>query len=166
MGGEGGAALSPDGNQLAFVINGRIGPHVKVWDLTTGREARAVNLSEDKEIQSVELAFTPDGHLLVSGIVDKRVKLWDVTTKANERDLGSTAQDYSLVKFSRDGRLLALSEGYTVKLWDVATGRELPALKAPNSGLFSTQGRVFTSFSEDGKELRPEASIRQRSCGT
>ncbi|HCX29960.1 MAG TPA: hypothetical protein DHU55_09370, partial [Blastocatellia bacterium] len=71
----------------------------------------------------------------------------------NERDLGSTAQDWSLLKFSRDARLLAMSEGYTVKLWDVATGRELPALKAPNSGLFSTQGRVFASFTDDGKKV-------------
>jgi WD40 repeat protein len=91
--------------------------------------------------------------LLVSGVVDKQVKLWDVTTKANERDLGSTAQDWSLLEFSRDGRLLAMSEGYTVKLWDVATGHELPALRAPNSGFFSTQGRVFVGFADDGKKV-------------
>ena len=154
MSGEGGAALSLDGTQLA-----RVSPdqetQVKFWDLTTGREARSVKLPGDNigEIESVELAFTPDGHLLVSGIVDKRVKLWDVTTKANERDLGSTALDWSLLKFSRDGRLLAMSEGYTIKLWNLATGRELPALKAPNSGLFSTQGRVFASFTDDGKKV-------------
>lgn len=154
MGEEGGAALSLDGTQLARVSTDEEN-QVRFWDLTTGREARAVKLPGNKieEIQSVELAFTPDGHLLVSGIVDKRVKLWDVATKANERDLGSAAQDWSLLKFSRDARLLALSEGYTIKLWDVATGRELPALKAPNSGLFSTQGRVFASFTDDGKKV-------------
>lgn len=110
VGGEGGAALSLDGTQLARVsTDGET--QVKFLDLATGRETRSVKLT-DEQIESAELAFTPDGHLLVSGIVDKGVKLWDVTNKANERDLGSTAQDWSLLKFSRDGRLLALTEGY------------------------------------------------------
>jgi WD40 repeat protein/uncharacterized caspase-like protein len=151
VGGEGGAALSLDETQLARVsTDGET--QVKFLDLATGRETRSVKLT-DEQIESAELAFTQDGHLLVSGILDKRVKLWDVTNKANERDLGSTAQDWSLLKFSRDGRLLALSEGYTVKLWDVATGHDVPALKPPNSGLFSAQGRVFVGFTDDGKRI-------------
>jgi WD40 repeat protein/uncharacterized caspase-like protein len=40
-----------------------------------------------------------------------------------------------------------------VTLWDVATGRAVPALMAPNSGLFSTQGRVFAGFTADGKKV-------------
>ncbi|HEV2829992.1 MAG TPA: caspase family protein [Pyrinomonadaceae bacterium] len=151
MGGDGGAALSRDGTQLAR-ISTQGEDQVKFWDLATGRETRAVKLS-DREIENVTLEFAADGHLLVAGTVDKRVKLWDVTTNAKERDLGSTGQDFSLLKFSRDTHLLAMSEGYAIKLWDVATGRELPALKAPNSGLFSTQARVFTAFSEDGKKF-------------
>ena len=155
-GGEGGAALSPDGNQMFRLTTDGSESVIKVWDLTTGRESRSVNLS-DKEINSAALSFAPDGHLLVSGIVDKRLKLWDVAFKDNgkgkERELGPTAKDFSLVKFSRDGRLLALSEGYTIKLWEVATGHELPALKAPNSGVFSGQGEAFVTFSEDGKKI-------------
>ena len=57
------------------------------------------------------------------------------------------------MKFSRDGRLLALSENYTVKIWDVATFRELPALKVPNSGAFASQADAFISFSEDAKRI-------------
>jgi WD40 repeat protein/uncharacterized caspase-like protein len=151
MGGEGGAALSPDGTQLARVSNDGE-TQVKLLDLATGREMRSVKLT-DEQIESASLAFTPTGHLFVSGTLDKRVKLWDVTNKANERDLGTTAQDWSVLKFSRDSRLLAMSEGYTVKLWDVATGHDLPALKAPNSGLLSTQGRVFVGFTDDGKRI-------------
>jgi WD40 repeat protein/uncharacterized caspase-like protein len=56
------------------------------------------------------------------------------------------------VKFSRDGRLLALSEGYSVRVWDLASTRELPGLKAPNTGL-SPQGQAYLSFSEDGKRI-------------
>ncbi len=153
MGGGGGAAITPDGSQLAFVVSDGGEKHqVKFWELATGREVRAVNLP-GKEIDSIELAFTPDGRLLVSGIVDKRLRLWDLSGKGNERELTPTATDHSLIKFSRDGRLLALAEGYEVKLWDVATLRELPALKAPHGALMVSQVNVFANFSEDGKKL-------------
>ncbi|MDQ2920644.1 MAG: caspase family protein, partial [Acidobacteriota bacterium] len=152
MGGGAGAALTPDNSQLAFVFTDEGRPQVKFWDLATGREVRAINLP-DKEINSLELSFTADGRLLVGGIVDKRLKLWDLSGKGNERELGPTTTDYGLIKFTRDGRLIALAEGYTVKLWEVATGRELPALNAPNSGLFTAQGRIYAGFSDDGKRL-------------
>jgi WD40 repeat protein/uncharacterized caspase-like protein len=148
-GGEGGMALSSDGNQLARVEEG--GSKVKVLDLVAGREARTVSLPHDK-IDSLELHFAADGHLIAAGIVEKKLKVWDVTTKQTERDLATTSQDFSLIKFSRDGRLLALSEGYKVKLWDLAAGRELPSLNVPNLGVFTQIGGVFVSFSEDGKK--------------
>ena len=108
MGGGGGAAITPDGNQLAFVVSDGGKKHeVKFWDLATGRESRTVNLP-DKEIDSIELAFTADGRLLVSGIIDKRLKLWDLSGKGNEREVTPTATDHGLIKFSRDGRLLAV----------------------------------------------------------
>ncbi len=149
MGGEGGAALSADGTQLARVSSDGENK-VQFWDLAAGRETRVVNLP-DSRFDSADLAFTADGHLLVAAVVDKRLKLWEVTNRANERDLGATTQASTPVKFSRDGRLLALSDGYTIKLWDVANGRELPAMKAPTSGLFTTQISAFAGFSEDGK---------------
>ncbi len=151
-GGEGGAALSPDGTQLAFAAAEGTGTQIRFWDFASARESRAVALS-DQDIESAELAFAPDGHLLVAGTIEKRFKLWDVTTKGKERDLGSTSVDFGVARFSRDGRLLALSEGYTIRLWEVASGRELSPIKAPNSGLFSAQGRVFAGFTEDGKRL-------------
>jgi WD40 repeat protein/uncharacterized caspase-like protein len=154
MGGGGGAAITPDGNQLAFFLSsGTDGPQVKFWDLTTGREARKVNLP-DKDFDSVELTVTPDGRLLFAGIVEKRLKLWDLSGKGSERELAPTTTDFGNIKFSRDGRLLALADGYTVKLWDLATLRELPSLSAPHNSAFSaTQVRIFASFSEDGKKV-------------
>ena len=91
--------------------------------------------------------------MLVAAIVEKKVKLWDVTTKATERDMGSMTQDWGGLKFSRGGALLAVSDNYTVRLLDVATGREVSSLKAPNSGLLTSNGRVFASFANDGKKI-------------
>src|SRR5260370_33166803 len=138
MGGEGGIALNPDGNQLARV--GDAGKtEIRFLDLTTGRAARSVSLPHD-QIDSLELCFAADGHLVAAGIVKKRLKIWDVTTKQTERDLVPTAQDYSLIKFSRDGRLLALSEGNTIKLWHLVSDRELPTLTLPSLAAFTPTG--------------------------
>ena len=149
--GEGGAALSLDGLQLARVTNDGDN-EVKFFEVLTGRETRSVKLP-DEDIQSVDLAFGQDGRLFVSAIANKRVKLWELTNKASERDLGSSAQDFPVLKFSRSGRLLALSEGYDIKLWDVANGRELAPLKAPSSGFATTANRIFATFTDDGKKI-------------
>jgi WD40 repeat protein/uncharacterized caspase-like protein len=149
-GGDPGMTLSPDGTQLVL-LNDDDEVQVRVIDLASGREVRRMKVS-DKRADTVSFAFTPDGRLLAAGIVDKHLKLWDVSAK-KEQDLGQTAKDYSPLKFSRDGRLLALSENYVIKMWDPATGRELGQLKVPNSGAFATQADAYMAFSEDGKRM-------------
>src|SRR6185369_1412636 len=96
-------------------------------------------------------AFNPEGHLLAAGIHDKRFKFWDVTAR-KDRELGPVTKEFPQVKFSRDGLLLALSDNYTVKVWDTATFRELPALTVPTSINFA-QGDAFVGFSEDDKRI-------------
>ena len=145
---DGGMALSSDGTQLLILNDDN---EVRVIDLSSGRETRRVKLS-DKRADSVSLAISPDGHLLAAANIDKRLRLFDLNTK-KEQDLGQTAKDYSQIKFSRDGRLLALSENYVVKIWDAATARELVQIKIPNTGAFTTQADAFMALSEDGKRI-------------
>ncbi|HEX5603583.1 MAG TPA: hypothetical protein VFX63_13580, partial [Pyrinomonadaceae bacterium] len=147
--GDGGMSISADGTQLLFVAEDG-DSEVRVIDLSSGREARRVKLPEN-QIDSLQLSLTPDGRLLVAGVHNKRFTLWDLTAK-KDHELGPTTKDYPQVKFSRDGRLLALSDSYTVKLWDLTTLRELPALKVPNSGAFP-QSDAYISFTEDGKRV-------------
>lgn len=151
FGTDGAMTLTPDGSQLAIV---RTEPQrqVKFYEVSTGKELRSANLP-DKQIDSLQLSFAADGHLQVAGILNKRLKLWDLSSKQNDRDLGPTKKDYSQIKFSRDGRLLALSESYNVKLWEVASGKELTAVNAPNTGAFIGVGEAMVAFSEDGKRL-------------
>jgi WD40 repeat protein/uncharacterized caspase-like protein len=147
---DGGVTLSSDGTQLVL-FNDDSGAHARVVDLSSGREARRVKLSDDP-VDSVQFAFGPDGHLLAAGVVEKRLRLWDLNTK-KEQNLAHTTKDFTNIKFSRDGRLIAFSENYVVKIWDAATGRELTQLKVPNSGAFSTYADAFLAFSEDGKRV-------------
>lgn len=146
------AALSSDGSQLAFVNNDEGRPQVKFWNLSTGQATRSINLP-DKDFDSLEISITPDSRLLAAGIIDKRFKLWELTGKTTERELGLTTAEFASIKFSRDGKLVALAEGYTIRLWEVGTGRELPSIKVPNSGLFASQGSVFANFTEDSKRI-------------
>jgi len=149
-GGDAGMAISPDGSQFVM-LDDDSEAQARVIDLSSGREVRRVKLSGDR-VDTINFAFTPDGRVLAAGIVEKRLKFWDVTAGKNQ-DLAQTSKDYSQVKFSRDGRLLALSENYVVKIWDVASGRELTQLKVPNSGAFVAQADAYMAFSEDGKRI-------------
>ncbi|HZN05795.1 MAG TPA: caspase family protein [Pyrinomonadaceae bacterium] len=146
---DGGMVLSPDGAQFA-VVNDESEAHVKVIDVATGRESRRLKLPHD-DIESLQLAFTSDGRLLAAGLLERRFKLWDLTSK-KEQELARTAKDYAQVRFSGDGRLLALSENSNIKIWDVTTGRELPALKLPGNSAYP-QYDAFMNFSEDGKRI-------------
>lgn len=146
---DGGVTLSPDGTQLLIVSDDSA---IRTIDIGNGREGRRINLPDDR-IDSLQLSFSPEGQLLAAGIMDKRFRVWNLTTK-KDRDLGPTAKEFnSQVKFSRDGRLVALSENYTVRVWEVATFRELPALKVPNSGTVVPYADAFMSFSDDGKRI-------------
>lgn len=145
-----GMAISPDGKQLVL-LHDDSEAHARVIDLASGREVRQLKLS-DKRIDTSAFAFAPDGRVFAAGVVDKKLKLWDVNTK-KEQELTQTTKDYPQLKFSRDGRLLALSENYVVRIWDVANARELAQLKVPNSGAFTRQADAYIAFSDDGKRL-------------
>ena len=148
---DGGLTLTPDGKQLALIANDPEN-EIRFIELSSGRDARRVKLPGDR-IDSLSLSFSSDGHLLVAGIVDKHFKFWDLTSK-NSKELATTSTEFCPVKFSRDGRLLSLSDNYNVRIWEVATLRELPSLKVPNSGAFAIQmAGAFVAFSDDGKKV-------------
>ena len=133
-------------------------------------------IPQDDRVLSV--AFSPDGLTLASGSPDRSIKLWGA---ASGRELRTLSQQSSQpvwlspvefvwpVAFSPDGLTLA-SGGvdHSIKLWDVASGRELRTLRGHSevvySVAFSPDGRTLASGSDDhsiklwdmasGRELR------------
>jgi WD40 repeat protein len=107
-----------------------------------------------------EVAFSPDGKLLVSadglgtafgpGVTrPENLCLWEASTGKRLRRFG-TGGSLSRVAFSPDGKLIASTLVNEISLWDVVTGNELRAFS-----ILGGRSNVVTdvAFSPDGKLL-------------
>jgi WD40 repeat protein len=104
----------------------------------TGEELRTVMGRHDQGVQSV--AFSPDGHSILSGGYDNTLKLWDIVTGKELRTFTGHPNAVFSVAFSPDGRTaLSGSFGRRPSLWDVATGKEL--------SLFAAQAKISYAYS-------------------
>jgi WD40 repeat protein len=164
----GSLAFSPDGTKLAAGFgwpgwrSDDYDQVIQVWEVGTAREVGT--LSVRNTVSS--LAFSPDGTLLAAACHDGTVRLWATGTWNVVRTL-PVGEMCPAVAFSPDGRTLAAGKSggvtgadltrsrvHEIKLWDVATGREVLApLKGHLSRLtavvFSPDGKTLVSASED-----------------
>jgi WD40 repeat protein/serine/threonine protein kinase len=97
------------------------------------------------------VAFSPDGHYVLAGILHS-VVLWDVATGREVRRFEGHTERVRSVAFSPDGRYaLSGSDDKTVRLWEVATGREVSCFEGHtlgvNSVAFSPNGHYALSGS-------------------
>jgi hypothetical protein len=83
------------------------------------------------------VAFSPDGTLLASGGADQTVRLLNVATGRQLATLQAYEDEIRSLAFSPDGRTLASGgDGgqKSLKLWDVATRREIASLGPTREG--------------------------------
>jgi WD40 repeat protein len=118
-----------------------------IWNVTTGE--RTSNLTGHAS-GIREVAYSPDGKLIVTGSGDGIVLLWDAATGSKMRTLIGHSSGIQALAFTPDGKWLATgSEDNTAKLWDVETGEEI--LTLPGSSAAVT-GVAF-SPSDNGTHL-------------
>jgi WD40 repeat protein/serine/threonine protein kinase len=186
-------AFSPDGRWLVSGGMAQKHPDLIVWDLAAGRELHRLHVPGQWQLTR-RLAFSPDGKTLASGEGWGQecctVRLWDVpsgrllhTLEGHDKQ---SMEGISGLAFSPDGRQLASlvnfdtlgpgidpkkPHGATVKLWDMAAGRELhtwhtriveflaflPTGQVLTEGITDAQpGKAVVAFHEaaTGKELK------------
>jgi len=140
-------AFSPDGSILA---TGGDEKTITLWEVASGMQKRTLT-ADPLMVNSV--AFSPNGRILASA-GSYVIALWNVATgeELHETHVPMGVEDIS-VAFSPDGRTLASGgRGYTIKLWDVVTGRNYRTLPGPGQPVFSL------AFSPDGHVLATSGS--------
>jgi WD40 repeat protein len=80
----------------------------------------------------VALAFSRDGSKLASAGWDNTARIWDVGTGKAERIIAGDTKHVSGVAFSGDGKLLAVSGGAQLGVFEVTTGKQLWAANFRN----------------------------------
>jgi RNA polymerase sigma factor (sigma-70 family) len=136
-------AFAPDGKLV-----GTGDDHlVRLWDLATGKELAHFGKTYSDGL--CQIAFSPDGKIFAAAAHEERICLFDannrkVIREIRTKELGANPP----LTFSPDGKTLSSAgESGVVRLWEVATGKEVLQLKGH-------QGMVRSvAFSPDGKML-------------
>jgi WD40 repeat protein len=150
------AVFTPDGKGL--VSSGWDGT-VRLWDLATGREARRFRAGAGRPYC---LAVSPDGKTLAAGEPGRRLRLWRLPSGKEVPTLGTRQEEVLAVTFAPDSKTVAFTEGWTVRLWDLAAARERWPLVGHLGGVraiaFSPHGKQVATAGADHAVLLWEAA--------
>jgi WD40 repeat protein len=142
-------ACSPDGHTIA---SASADSTVRLWDADTGDSTRTL-WGHIQQVNAV--AFLPSGDV-VSGGKDQTVRIWPVTQQGGalrKFPASLSGKAVEAIALSRDGRM-ALAGGMdtTLKLFDVATGRQLRSFPGHNSRIRSVALSPDGSLALSGDE--------------
>lgn len=154
-------AFSGDGTTLAFSGSANT---VRVWDVATRKE-KAILHGHTRWARSIVLSR--NGNLLASA-GDDGIKLWEVNTAKVKATLNGPVTDVYSLALTGDDSLLALGiapivsgiEPGTVKLWDIAAGKEKAAsIRTKEAWCLSPSAPMVGC-------LQPRAHGESCTCGT
>jgi WD40 repeat protein len=140
-----GFAFSPDGTLLATAgLDGT----AKVWQISQDELSLLMTLSGHNS-EVVDVAFSPDGTRLATASNDGSVRIWDITPNGASEWFTLATHGDRIRRFglSADGKYLATASQDMAKVWDLASGRELVAIRDPGGPLFGVD------ISPDGSRL-------------
>ncbi len=154
-------ALSADGRRVAAARcglgrGGRPRAELRVWDVDTGKELYSLG-GESSWFQ--DIALSPDGLLVAAPDMVKGkniIRVWDIATGREHGRFPVGSGATQTLAFSPDGTRLAsvggaLEEPPVLKVWELASGRELWAVKDTAAGPPAADPVV--AFSPDGRRI-------------
>jgi WD40 repeat protein len=173
-------AFSPDGSMLAAAGCGGLDAQgkcsdgaIRLWDIDPelGAPLRSEPTPLERHTNEVTgLAFSPDGHTLISGSADGALILWSLPSGEPRLLPKEHNGDVTGVAVARDAAVLASgskdpgSQERNLVLWDLATGEAL--VHAPvvhlgpvNAVALSPDGQTLASGSADGTVILWHADI-------
>jgi WD40 repeat protein/tRNA A-37 threonylcarbamoyl transferase component Bud32/Tfp pilus assembly protein PilF len=126
---SGSVAWSPDGNSLAVAYyrpENRKRSHVRLWDVSTGREVAKSRTTGGHPDDGPRLAWSPDGTRLAGG---KCVWAWDSASRElREEVVLPTTTEIVSVGWSPDSKSLAVGEHYRITIYDTTDWAQLRVL--------------------------------------
>ncbi|MCA9249563.1 MAG: protein kinase [Phycisphaerales bacterium] len=142
--------VSADETTLAI---GRSDHAIHFYDLLTGQETRRIELDRDPSY----LQFDPTGRRIARFHArDSQASILDLETQESARIFEGSNIAFA-VAWSPDGKFIAGSEDYLIRIWDVDKHREIAVLPGHESGVvhlrFSHDGRLLVSYGWDGKSI-------------
>lgn len=118
-------AFGPDGR---FVVAAGADGVVRVWDVQLKTEARGLRAHTD---WVTSVAVSPDGRFVasVSAEKDNTLRVFEMPTLESVSASGGHVRAVNAVAFSPNGRfVVTAATDQTMKVWDVATGKEVSTL--------------------------------------
>jgi WD40 repeat protein len=143
-------AFSPDGKTLAAA--GHEG--IRLWDAVSGKLLAHFTLPNSLGFNQV--AFLPRSKYLVSQTQDGRITFWELSPSQKRPFRGPQADVVSHLALAGNGKRLAFSKDGAIRLWEVATGKEVARLEQsdkPSRLAISADGKRLASNSGSSVKL-------------
>lgn len=125
---------------------------IRLEDASTGRLLKKLRSRTGRDDYVFQLAFSPDGSLLVSNTYEKPLHLWDVTSGKLIQTLTKKPRLTSILVFSNDGKTLACqTSSEKVELWDVDTQTRRAVLDEIEALAFSPDSKTVAGANRKGE---------------